>query len=589
MNDLKAEFAKLAVNGYLGDPNGADSYAYLRASSERQVEEGSSFPRQLESIKKAARRDKLRIPFELVFFDDGFTGFEFEHRPALLKLRHEQKTKPRAQHVVFEDIDRLSRNADWQQGFLLEEFARHHIQVHFYMSPGSQLERYVRGYIAQEGMKKDIERMKMGNLYKAMDGRVTARRPRYGYIKTDPKNSHYELHPEESKVMRWVYEKIIYDRWTLHQIAKWMNDNQVPTRFKTGFWTASTLYQMVTSPVYKGEFYANQNYHVKTGEFNSEGRPKRTNRKRPSAEWIRVDVPAIVTPEEWQLAQDTLAQNAKRATRNAKKYDWLLQGFLKCDICKSYTFLAIVGNTNRNPRRYYGCSSRSSEKARKLGTSCRTPYVCADFLERRVWEEIEDVIYNPDRIIRRMEERKEEERKKGYEEQIAYVDSQLADLAKEREKLEAAYKRDIYTLDEFESKMKDLRGKANTLESSKAKLQTQMTAMHSIETQKRVVLAGLDRIRAEVERAKREGRPANEIPVSMKRKLLGLIVDVIWVNSRDETFTIQGEIKGTFAFGPNSDDSKESPKSGGGGGGFGFASGLKWRRCEKCLWRERHL
>ncbi len=96
MNDLKVEFSRLATDGYLGDPEGLDAYAYLRASSERQVEEGSSFPRQLESINKAATREGLRVPFDLIFFDDGFTGFEFEHRPALLRLRHETKSKSRA-------------------------------------------------------------------------------------------------------------------------------------------------------------------------------------------------------------------------------------------------------------------------------------------------------------------------------------------------------------------------------------------------------------------------------------------------------------------------------------------------------------
>src|SRR5436190_451614 len=114
MNDLRGEFARHAAKGYLGDPEGEDAYAYLRASSERQVEEGSSFPRQIGNVHKAAKRDKLRIPFDLILFDDGFSGFEFEHRPALLKLRYEVSTQPRAHHLIIEDIDRLSRNADWQ-------------------------------------------------------------------------------------------------------------------------------------------------------------------------------------------------------------------------------------------------------------------------------------------------------------------------------------------------------------------------------------------------------------------------------------------------------------------------------------------
>jgi DNA invertase Pin-like site-specific DNA recombinase len=111
-NDLKTEFLRHAVDGYLGDPDGEDAYAYLRASSEKQVEEGSSFSRQIENVNRTAKRDHLRIAFEMIYFDDGFTGFEFEHRPALLKLRHVARSKSHANHLVIKNIDRLSRNAD---------------------------------------------------------------------------------------------------------------------------------------------------------------------------------------------------------------------------------------------------------------------------------------------------------------------------------------------------------------------------------------------------------------------------------------------------------------------------------------------
>lgn len=571
MNDLKAEFSKLATDGYIGDPDGTDAYAYLRASSERQVEEGSSFPRQLESIHKAAKRDSLRIAFNMVFFDDGFTGFEFEHRPALLKLRHETKSGPRAKHLVIEDIDRLSRNADWQQGFLIEELSRHQIEIHFYINPGSQLERYVRGYIAQEGMKKDIERMRMGTIYKAMDGKVTARRPRYGYIKTDPKDSHYVLHPEESKVMRGIYEKLIYEGQTLHQISKWLNDAGIPTRFKTGFWTAGTLYQLVKSTVYKGIFYANRVYLEKTGEYNEEGRPKHTSKIRPQEEWIEIEVPSIVTPAEWDIAQEVMSRNAKKSTRNGKKGAWLLQGFLRCGICKDYYFVAITGNTKKKPRRYYGCSSRNSEKARMLDTACRTPYAYADDLERRVWEEIEAIIYDPSIVIQRFDERMSEEREAGYQAQIDYIDKQLENLASEKTKFEAAYQRDIYTLDEFEVKMKDLKGKVKVLKLSRSKVEAMLLETHSIEEKKHVVIKVLDQIREQVEKARHEKRMPKEIPFELKRKILSTLVDVIWVNSVDRTFTIEGELSGVFTFDDENEEKGESNT------GFGSTFTRIWR------------
>ncbi len=560
-NDLKIEFARYAQDGYLGDPAGQDAYAYLRASSEKQVEEGSSFSRQIENIHKAAQRDRLRIGFDLIFFDDGFSGFEFEHRPALLRLRHEAKIKLQAQHLVIEDIDRLSRNADWQQGYLIEELARLNIQVHFFISPGSQLERYVRGYVAQEGMKKDLERMRQGQLLKALDGKVTARKRKYGYVKTHPKNTYYELHPEESKVMRWVYEQLIYNGWTLKMVADDLNARGVPTYFKASIWNKSTLYQLVRSPVYKGVFYAHKNNLVKNGKFDKAGRPRRTNITRPESEWIKVTVPAIVTEEEWRLAQEAMAKNAKRSYKNVDKREWLLSGLLKCAICEDYSMTSELTGTKNFPHRYYKCGSRGSYKARKIGTACGTPSIRAEDLERRVWEEIEKVIYDPQIVIKRLEERESEERQKGYEEQMGFVDAQISDLAKERAKFEAAFQRDIYTLDEFAEKMKDVRARMQTLEFSKSKLQAKVNETKSLEEQKKVVLAGLERIRREIEQARQAGRTPNEIPFLLKRRIVTHIVDVIYVDADKREFTIEGEIEGTFPIDVDDFDRNSDPES----------------------------
>jgi site-specific DNA recombinase len=575
VNDLQDHFNRLATDGYLGNPTGEDAYAYLRASSERQVEEGSSFSRQIENIHKAAKRDGIRVPFELVFFDDGFTGFEFEHRPTLLRLRHEVKSKSRARHLVIEDIDRLSRNADWQQGYLLEEFARRSIQVHFYINPGTQLERYVRGYIAQEGMQKDLERMRMGNIHKALDGKVTARKRKYGYLKTHPKNTYYVLHPEESKVMRGIYERLIYDGWTLSRIADDLNSRGVPTYFKAGFWNPSTIYQLVRSSVYKGEFYSHKNHLVKTGEFDKNGRPKRTNITRPESEWIKTDVPAVVTPEEWQLAQEALERNAKRSSRNAKKRNWLLAGYLKCKLCHDYAFSALGDGGRKNSRkRYYRCGSSTSYKARATGKACYSPVAHADELERRVWEEIEAVIYDPGIILRRLEEQQQEERRMGYQEQLGFIDEQLASFAKERAKLEDAYYRDIYSLDEFEEKMKDLRERGRVLAVSQAKLQAKTREAHSIEEQKQAVIAALERVREEVDRAKAAKTQPQEIPFDLKRKILAFLVDVIYVDTQHRTFTIEGEVDGTY--GLDAPDGSV-PSSLDPDGGIGLVSSLKWR------------
>jgi tetratricopeptide (TPR) repeat protein len=49
--------------------------------------DGSGLPRQLQHCDEAAKQHHLQIRWELVFVDDGFSGFEFENRPALSRLR----------------------------------------------------------------------------------------------------------------------------------------------------------------------------------------------------------------------------------------------------------------------------------------------------------------------------------------------------------------------------------------------------------------------------------------------------------------------------------------------------------------------
>ena len=135
-------------------------------------------------------------------------------RPAFTRLRYEIRSHPRARHLIVEEIDRLSRNADWHQGFLLNEFFKRNIEVHFFNRPGSELERYIRGYMAQEAMKKELERMRLGKIYKAMDGRVTSSRAAYGYEISHPKDSHYVLKQDEASVVKMVYDWMTQDRLT---------------------------------------------------------------------------------------------------------------------------------------------------------------------------------------------------------------------------------------------------------------------------------------------------------------------------------------------------------------------------------------
>lgn len=110
---FKPEFDKLAVDGCIGNPTGQLAYAYIRVSGDDQADEGrSGLPRQISHIHEAACKHGYKVPWDMVFADDH-TGFEFDERPQLKHLRSEVKTPTRrAEAIVMEHLDRLSRNAD---------------------------------------------------------------------------------------------------------------------------------------------------------------------------------------------------------------------------------------------------------------------------------------------------------------------------------------------------------------------------------------------------------------------------------------------------------------------------------------------
>lgn len=538
--DIKREFQAIAgENSVLGNPNGAIAYGYARVSSAIQADESASgLPRQLRHIHQTALRDSLYIPFELLFVDQGYSGFEFADRPAFTRLRHELRSGKHAEHMVVEEIDRLSRNADWHQGFLLDEFARRKVAVHFYSQPASELERYIKGYMAQEAMSKEKERMRLGKIYKAMDGRVTATRAAYGYQLSDPKDTHYVIDEQEARVVKMVYDWLTSDRKTLYEIATILNDMKIPGR-RGGTWSPGTLLNMVKSEVYKGWFITNRNTYEKTG-YDDDGKPKRKWRKRPEEEWIRVPVPPLVSEEQWAEAKAVLKSNSTHKGRHVGEFsNWLLSGLIECDICH-YVYQAGRGGVyvkGQLPKiRYYHCGGRWSHRARALEIACRSPYVRAEDLEEAVWAKIEELILHPEQVISFLEAGPLKDRAKEFENQLQYLSTQIVRLKNERTRWDAAYAREILSLDDYEQKVTNIREKLITLEQNRQKIEIDYAKMqqdHDLEKEVRSRLEGL-----------RSGL-APSLPSELKRAIVTILIDKIVFNAETGSGTIFGAIPPT--------------------------------------------
>jgi site-specific DNA recombinase len=557
--DLEAEFNRIGDwRGYLGAAHGQPAYAYVRVSSEGQTEEGrSGLPRQLLHIHELALKGvpeqgvpPLQIPWTMVYADEGYSGFEFNNRPSLNALLQETTNNKRSPYILIEHLDRLSRHATWHQGYLLEQFERAQCQVLFWRSFSSAIERSVMGAIAEQGMRHEIQRMMDGQVLKARSGRVTAKRARFGYMfvnsrgepqATPGSDTHYALDPEQARVIRWIYEALIHERKSLGEIARLMNEGGAPCWEgpvpvdRGGVWHVPTLANMVKNPVYKGEFFARRHYFVPTGETNAAGRPKLTRKERPREEWIPIQVPAIVTPKEWALAQACLEQNRKRSPRNTKSRDWLLSGLIRCARC-GYTWSTILGNTPKHPRRYYGCVSRDQAKARADGTACvRRRYLRADLLEPAIWQAVLAVILDPETIIDSLSD--------DYQQRLAELRDQQAFLMGSLEKLDGEFKRwnqaygtGVIDLEELKNYRADITRKQEALRTSIDEVAGRLEHLEGLQDKDNFVRELLAVFRGALLDA------GDEPPPELKRKILRHLVDTIWVDHETLDVKIEGAV-----------------------------------------------
>ncbi|MCB0111659.1 MAG: recombinase family protein [Caldilineaceae bacterium] len=535
----------------IGDPDGALSYAYVRVSSSGQAEEGrSGLPRQLTNIHEKAQEMNLKVPLELVYYDDH-TGFEFRDRPGLQKLLAEVgRPHKGANYVVIEYIDRLSRQAKWHQGFLLDLFAEHSISVYFWKPFGSEIERAVMGAISEQGMRDEIDRMTEGTRLKARSGRITAKTAAYGYIfadsegrpYTDPasnyrKDTHYLPNPDEARVVQEVYRRIVSGD-TLYTICNNLNERQIPTPKGARYWEMGSLSKLVKNPVYKGEYIANHVYNTKEWSERHQ-RTVRKQHKRPQEEWIIVPVPPLVSAELWQAAQDALKRNIKISTRNAHA-SYLLQRFLRCACCGENVGITIIARSGGGKKHLYLCRSRFLQPVLREKLSCGSPSILGEEIDEHVWNSICQVITEPDLIIGYLEAQSESIAKGGLDDQLTYINRQLQKCQREEEQWDRAYAAEIFSLEEYRDKKSSLASRKRALHEEREQLCEELSVAMEFEQQKETVRQQLQ--------ALREFGFGADLPFQDKRRILGLIIDHVVIDTKQQWYTLEGAIRGTYHY-----------------------------------------
>jgi site-specific DNA recombinase len=343
---------------------------YARVSWDAQQKEGT-----IESQVVDLKRQIAAAGHELVkeYIDDGITGTILE-RPALEQLRQDAKANL-FDRVYFHAADRIAREAA-HQTIIIGELVKRGKQLtisgkQYEETPEGKLMLNLLGLFSEYERDKITERMTRGRLYRLRMGEMSSTGHRiygYDYVKKSPNApARLVINEEQAAIVRSIFEMFASGKYGLVNISRFLEERRIPTRTGRPQWYRDQIKSMLKNETYTGIRYYNR--ITAATEAGREGKEVIRGKWvfRDRAEWIAVNVPAIVSRELFDKVQEKLRQHKERYCTPVRHY--LLQGLVQCGVCgsrcsSSRRYHKVVypsGKVSVYHRSVYRCNRRAQE------------------------------------------------------------------------------------------------------------------------------------------------------------------------------------------------------------------------------------
>jgi site-specific DNA recombinase len=394
--------------------NAIQAALYARVSSAQQAE-AHTVASQVMALRERIAADGLPWPEALQFIDEGYSGATLV-RPALERLR-DLAAAGAVDRLYVHSPDRLARKYAYQV-LLVDEFQRAGVEVIFLnrelgRSPEDDLLLQVQGMMAEYERAKIIERHRRGKRHAARAGAVNVLSGApYGY-RYVPKyegrgQAHYEIIPDEARVVRQLFEGIGRDRLTIGEVCRRLTRAGEVTRTGKTVWDRSGVWGMLRNPAYMGTaaFGKTQQGPLRPRLRAQRGRPLQprravSTRDVPQEEWITIPVPALVAPEVFAAVQEQLRDNQRHARQSRRGALYLLQGLVQCQPCGyAYYGKRLSPSARKGHPRAYAYYRCLGTDAYRFGGErvCQHTQVRTDRLDLAVWQEVCALLAQPARL-----------------------------------------------------------------------------------------------------------------------------------------------------------------------------------------------
>jgi len=513
---------------------------YARVSSERQKQEGT-IASQVAALTEHARQQDYSVPPGWIFRDEGYSGSTLV-RPGLERVR-DLAAEGVLETVLVHAPDRLSRKYAYQV-VLMEELARQGVEVVFLKSPQAttpeeQLLVQFQGMIAEYERAQIAERTRRGKRYRARSGSVNVLSGApYGYRyrrKTEESAAYYEVIESEAEVVREVFQFYTREALSINAIARWLNEQGVPTRTGKTRWERSTVWGMLRNPAYKGTACFGKTERTERKKITRRLRMRggfsphsSAHRERPRQEWIEIPVPALVEIETFELAQEQLEKNKRHSPRRTIE-PTLLQGILVCARC-GYALYRTSTRTSKRKLYYYRCLG--SDRYRHLqGRLCPCRPIRQDYLDEKVWTAVMNLLQDPELIRAEIDRRIRQIRKSHPRKQREQsLSRELTRVGNGIAKLLDAYQEGLMQIEELRLRVPQLRQRQKALEA-------ELSSLKAAGIDQEAFLRLADHLEDFLARLRRN---ADSLIVTERQRILRLVVKEILVG--EDTITIKHSI-----------------------------------------------
>jgi site-specific DNA recombinase len=113
------------------------------------------------------------------------------------------------------------------------------------------------------------------------------------------------------------------------------------------------------------------------------------------SEWVLLgEVPAIISVEVFEAAQQKMRHNQQFAARNNTAHAYLLRGLVSCGLCRHACYATTVASGHG----YYICRGKLPAVQSNMDQKCGSRYAPTASLDTIVWQDLCDLLTQPAQI-----------------------------------------------------------------------------------------------------------------------------------------------------------------------------------------------